>query len=476
MDKMISVLSRISRFPDHGCVFPSLGALRLLLFSILFLSFFPGSLFGTDSRPSGGAPEAMFRKVDPVVLPGEELRVFLGEKGDSLRLYAFRQDRFRPIPYQIDPKTPGGEYIFPKDVSALKVKAKAGLGAADELVFMARDLGGRARWELGVPWGEGAGLRGALEIRLSDPVTGEEGWAYLFSFERPPDRSAVDYVTYSREDDGLRSPTYNIGFKNPKIRTSLNYAALRGADGNTVDLVDRFKARAEATFLWGQVRIRKNETDFRTRVLDVLDGPVRVIRKAEYSLRIMWNIPTPGAESYTFFYRNFIELPTRLNIPFDVGYVVSEIQSRVSLDFNRNVSGALFFNPKNPDGAVIDGIMSPSEELLDLGTFKWLLVNGPYGAILFRVIVDERLPVEMTLFYRDDALQEDAPEEDPGQYGNIGWQLGNMEGIKRGKYWYRTLIYFPGEFRVGQEREYLDAEDHPLEVRVSDLPAITVGG
>jgi len=457
---------------------PASAAPLLAPLALLLLTAVPADGAGPVSAPSGNgpqgparprAPEALLRKVDPVVIPGGSLHGFLGRKVESMRLYAFRDGRFLPIPFQLDRKTEGGEYIFPKDEPAQRLKAEAGLGGADELVFMARDLGERGRWEAVFPWGPDAGLTGGLEIRLADPVTGEEGWAYLFSFDRPPAPSPVDYVTYSPEDDGLTPPTYNIGFKNPRIRTSLNYASLRGADGGSVDLVDRFKARAEATFLWGKVRIRKDETDFRTRVLDVLDGPVRVIRKAEYSLRIMWNIPTPGALSYTFFYRNFIELPTRLSIPFDVGYVVSEIRSRISLDFNRAVSGAQFYNPRNPDGAVIDGRMSPSEEALDLGSFKWLLVNGPHGALLFRVLVDERLPVEMTLFYRDEALREDPPEEEPGQFGNLGWRLGNLEGIKRGRYWYRTLIYFPGDFRLGQEREYLDAEDRPLEASVQPL-------
>jgi hypothetical protein len=279
----------------------------------------------------------------------------------------------------------------------------------------------------------------------------------------------VDYVDYSPEQDTLSSPAYQIGFKNPRVRTSMNYTSLRGVDGNGADLVDRFKARAEATFLWGRVRIARDESDFRSRVLDILDGPVRVIRKSEYSMRILWNIPTPGALSHAFFYRNFIEFPTEMRIPFDVGYVVSEISSRISLDFNRAVSGARFYNPRNPEGAVIDGVMSPSEQAMDMGSFQWLLVESLQGAIFFRVIVDKRLPVTLTLFYRDDAQQDDGPEEDPGQYGNLGWQLGDLEAIKKGDYWYRTLVYFPGEFRKGEEQRYLDAEDRPLRVQVSAL-------
>ncbi len=412
----------------------------------------------------------VFRGVDPVILLGEDLGALLGEEVASLRLYALRNGRLLPIPYQIDRRNEQGEFIFPGTNGGLKPAAAVRLRAADELVFMARDLGERFEPRHGAPWGRETGCRDGLEIRVSDPVDGAEGWAYLFSFDHPPARSPVDYVNYSEEEDMLSSPAYHLGFKNPKVRTSLNYTVLRDKEGNGVDLVDRFKARGEATFLWGFVRIARNETDFRSRVLDILDGPVRVVRKSEYSMRIMWNIPTPGAVSITYFYRNFIELPTDLRIPFDVGYVVTEISSRVSLDFNRAVTGARFFNPRNPDGVMIDGIMSPSEKAMDLGSFKWLLVDSQHGAMLFRVIVDKRLPVDLTLFYRDDALREDAPEEDPGQYGNMGWQVGNLEAVKKGNYWYRTLIYFPDNFRKGDEECFLDAEDRPLRTDAGPFP------
>jgi len=430
------------------------------------------------AAPAGGTAGAragargMTRQVDPVILTGEALGGLAGAEVESLRLYAVRGGLLEPIPHQIDRRDENGDFIFPGQGGGVEPASPARLGPRDELVFMARDLGDRLQGGARrTPWRRENGCRYGLEIRVADPVDGAEGWAYLFSFDLPPARSPVDYVSYDPQEDMLSSPAYHIGFKNPRVRTSLNYTALRDADGNGVDLVDRFKARGEATFLWGALRIARDESDFRSRVLAILDGPVRVVRKSRYSLRLLWNVPTPGAESLTYFYRNYIELPTELDIPFDVGYVVTRISSRVSLDFNRAAAGACFYNPNNPEGVVIDGLMSPSEEAMDLGAFEWLLVESERRAMLFRVMVDPKLPVALSLFYRDDAHQDDPPEEDPGQYGNMGWRVGNLEAVKKGAYWYRTLIYFPDTFRKGEGGRYLDAEDHPLRAETGALPA-----
>ena len=455
------------RFSLHGLV-------RGTLFAVVSLLVFGStpSIHMAAGEEGPGEPVSkvrwIHRALDPVLVRGEEMQDFLGADIGALRVFSKTHGRIEPIPHQIDKRDRDGHYIFRDDRKASYGRSAGGLQEWDELIFMARDLGDRVGSLEEPPWKESSGLRQGLEIEVTDPVSRAKAWAYVFSFEHPPARSTTDYVHYCTEEDVLTTPAYSIGFKNPKIRTSMNYTALRGPEGGVgKDLIDRFKARADATFLWGFIRFHKDETDFRSRVVDTIDGPLRVIRKAEYSLRIMWNIPTPWAEVYTYYYRNFIELPTKLNIPFDIGYLVSEISGRVSLDFNKQVSGSIFYSPRNPEGAVLDGIMSPSELVLDAGSFPWAVVDCPHGAFVFRVIMDKRLPVALSLFYRDEALEEDAPEENPGQYGNLGWRIGNMEAIEKGRYQYRTLIYFPDRFQKGDERRCIDVEDSPLRIRVS---------
>ena len=113
--------------------------------------------------------------------------------------------------------------------------------------------------------------------------------------------------------------------------------------------------------------------------------------------------------------------------------------------------------------------MSPSEQAMDRGDFKWLAVEGLRGNVLFRVVFEDPLPVTLELFYQDDALAEDPPEEHPGQYGNMGWELKNLKELKKGRYRYRTLVYFPESLGPAGKEQCLNAYDQPLEVSARSL-------
>ena len=250
------------------------------------------TLNGLPSDPSAHVAP-VFRQIDPVIVKGEALPGFPGEAAESLRLFAVQQGALVAVPFQVDPLNTDGDYIFSEnDAGPDRDGMKLFLGQ-DELVFMARDLGDRLGDETPRPWDEQAGLQRGAEIEVTDPMTGDRGWVYLFAFSAPPALSPVDYVSYRADEDLVCSPSYDLAFKNPEIRTSLNYLAFRGEDGSRIDLVDRFKARAEATFLWGKVRIRKTEGNFWSKVLAIRDGPCA--RGPQGPLRASAHVEDPHA-------------------------------------------------------------------------------------------------------------------------------------------------------------------------------------
>ena len=54
------------------------------------------------------------------------------------------------------------------------------------------------------------------KITLTDPVTGEKCWVYLFSFSVPKEKSPVDYVEYRFPDEGfedrIHTDQFTLGF------------------------------------------------------------------------------------------------------------------------------------------------------------------------------------------------------------------------------------------------------------------------
>lgn len=211
----------------------------------------------------------------PIVLTGARLPALLGEPIRRISLYTFHNAAWRPIPFQIDRRDTQGRYRLP--VTKADQESESGLpfDGNDECVFMAADLG-----EKGDRSPEGSGLSPGMEIEITDPGTGQQGWVYAVMSDRiPPERTEEDYISYSREKDAIESDTYRIGFSKdePFLVDTLNWKR-PDTGAYTPDLVDTMKVRHTGR-LWQTVPFLRTQDDTRSRVLSVKDGPVRVIRR-----------------------------------------------------------------------------------------------------------------------------------------------------------------------------------------------------
>src|SRR5690606_25276112 len=111
-------------------------------------------------------PSTLGRTTGAVIVPGERLEAALGAPIERLRLYALRGEELRPIPFQVDERTSQGGFAFDGGEERRSDTDDAHLDANDELVFMARHVGGR----LAAPWTplEGEGARMALQVSTAD--------------------------------------------------------------------------------------------------------------------------------------------------------------------------------------------------------------------------------------------------------------------------------------------------------------------
>jgi hypothetical protein len=138
----------------------------------------------------------------------------------------------------------------------------------------------------------------------------------------------------------------------------------------------------------------------------------------------------------------------------------------------------LVYNSNNPEGFVVDGLISPQEE----GRWNnqrdtWRLMTGQQGTSMNRSFWDETYLKQMKFTrvdYIDDLTKGDPPESEPGMLGMIA-QTNRVEGIKKARYYSYLEWYWPPSFlfrnanrnySVGDERTYLNIADHPVRLGV----------
>ena len=415
------------------------------------------------------APADLLRSEDPVVIKGEKFPALLGSELAHLGLFAFKNSGLAPIPFQIDEKTPSGEYVFTEGEKK-NSDPQPDFDANDELVFMAKDAGDRTD-SFNLP-----GLVKAYEIEISDPRGRGRAWAYLGLFTSPPARSPVDYVQqkYLPETDSYLIEASNYAYSSPARAVYYDYLALRQPDGSLgPDLVDQLKIRGKVFIFFGRVKIPFNFDQLvHSRITAWKDGAVRVIKRGEGYLKVAVVKIEGSGYSVLYFYPNFFIYPMTLELPMDLRKMVSDIELYGATDFTKSAYGWHYYDAKNPFNpeVVLDGKMSPAEENLKRDfDHDWHCNIGAVGNFCHRIIFPpEWKEIKREVFYLDDAGFNDPPEFEPGFSGN-GYLFRNFIRLKKGAQTYWMHYYFPKDFQPGEEWKFLDILDHPLKIKVQQI-------
>jgi hypothetical protein len=147
---------------------------------------------------------------------------------------------------------------------------------------------------------------------------------------------------------------------------------------------------------------------------------------------------------------------------------LSEPRFRVSTDSLCSIPGRVFLNEKNPDPVAIDGKMSEAEQKLDKSPYKWMIVaqTGPNkGAWMNRLLYEkDKTPAVPMLYYVDDMANADAPEEEPGQCGDVGYSLENLEKVEKGVLRLTSVMYNIPDFKPSEIQKTLNILDRPVKV------------
>jgi hypothetical protein len=409
---------------------------------------------------SASSQKTMRRTEDEIVVAGKMMPAALGWPIAQTRMFAIKQGRAQAIPFQIDEVNADGKYAV--TYGPQRSVEDGRISPNDELVFMIFDAGDQGGKEL-LP----AGFAAAVELQITDPVDGGKAWVYLAQYpNHPPPLSSEDYVRFDNEHTRVDTARYAMGF-HPIATLSIGYLATKPAGGgNGQNIVDRLKIRFKAEIRGGLGTIDKNEEQFTSRTIGWIDGPVRVVRSTANQMKL-WKIKTPSAYLNNVYYLNSFEFPTEVNVPFNPGVLLSHDPTfRVSTDGLCRWLPRVFYNSRNTQGVIVDGAMSEAERKLDLSPYTWSAVleaNRKSGWVN-RLIYDHASPAVPLLYYNDDKNHLDPPEDDPGECGDIGYQLTHLDQVKRGKLTLVSVMYQVNNFTLDRVTDLMNIRDQKLRV------------
>ncbi len=433
---------------------------------ILALSVVSTAWSETVATPLG--KNAITREFDHVVVHGKDLKENLNKPISQMRLFVLKDGKMQPTPFQIDEVTDDGDWVLPYKSPYLeqKMASKAVLiqddppeimDENDQMAFMITDIGDRAAPSL---WP--AGWLYADEIILTDPLTKDQGWVYLFSFPTPPDPNPVDYVEYRLPEDKkdrIFTDNYTMGFSHevPSTPDYIDY-------GDGINCLDRMKMRTFFRFFY-IIKFERNENDTKSMVFQYKDGPVRAVRMVRSSFRLVGNLQSPQLSSETLYYRNATVLPMRIKLPKIPDGIINEAFVDSGGDW-RNLHGWKVRLNTDERRLNVDGKMDEVEKNINTEGARWYILKGPGKAMIIFLKFLEDYGNTTKFHYLDDAVTEYPPEFHPGQVPFIGYRIRDLQkACGREKWEIKVISFYINQEHTEEELlGALNIFDNPIEI------------
>lgn len=360
----------------------------------------------------------------PVIVRGAEVKTLLGAPAAKIRALARHGNALETIPFQIDKRDADGSYEIARNAAV----NTSMLGAADECVFMTADAGERITL---MP--EQYAQQPAVEIALVDPKSGAQKWVYLLvaKSEQNLPNPGKHYVAYDPLRDVIETSTYRIGFSSaqPFIVSSLQWHTGE-ANKWSPNLLDTMKIRHHGK-LFGNIDFIRTQDDYVSRITAIKEGHVRIIRRTVNSVRVIGYLQSPSVTIDYVAYANGLQMDTTVDFPFPLGWFFSDIKTFTTLDWNDDpaLPRLRIHGGDTPKGLAVDGRMTPEKDRFNKVVGQRFAVENAYGLLLVQLEMEKTLPVEARLYLQDDRARTDAPENIPGQYGNVGFLTTGWEKV-----------------------------------------------
>jgi hypothetical protein len=398
------------------------------------------------------------RRHDHVEVIGKTLRGLRRTPLSHFGLVAFRGDTATPIPFQIDERR--GRKVMVAGPELDQADHRPGeFDYDDGVVFMPCDAGDQPAPAVRDAYFEQVHATAWREIRIDDPLTGRQGYAYVV-VAGPPPQAAARYVDYDPRDV-VRTARYEIGME--QALPARFFLASLGRR----NLLDGLRLRAEATWPANIARSTLTENDARHELQAWHAGPVRAVRRSGHDVHVALGIHVSAGVAYTYFYPLHIRGPGRLQLPISPGSVFRSVNAFAGVDM-QGFEGWTYRGAGTTHAFAIDGQPNAEEAAFD-GVGPWFLLTGEQEALLtvlrFSSNLSRALPLH--LVYADDAARVRPPEHDPGSVPLVGYRVDAIETLPAGYYEFELAVFVLPDYRPGDERAVLDGFTTPLHVAVT---------
>ncbi len=440
------------------------------LSAVPFLALFLVSTAWSETAVTPDNKNTITRLFDHIVVMGSDLKENLNKPIPQMRLYAFKDGKMQPAPFQIDEVLDNGDWVLPNKSPYLTEKQAAKsillqddppeiMDENDELAFMITDVGDQADpavWPSGWIYAD--------EIMLTDPMTNERGWVYLLSFSSPPERSPVDYVEYrlpENKRDRIYSENFTLGFSH-EVPITQDYASFNDGD----NIYDRLKIRIFYRFFY-VLKFDRNENDMDSLVWQYKDGPVRAVRMVRSSIRLVRNLQSPKVSSETLYYKNAVLMPMRIKGSLPSG-IVNEAYFDSGSDFRDRYGWKVRLNT-DERWLSVDGKMDELEKTVNTDGARWFILKGPGRAMILFLHFDEDPGLDKKMHYLDDDVNEHPPEFHPGQVPFIGFHIFGMEKVTTDISFHVICFYLNKEYSEEELIRAMNIFDNPIQKDVLGL-------
>lgn len=414
-------------------------------------------------------PPTLDRSAGAVVVEGARLEAALGAPIEQLRLFSLQRGALRPIPFQIDERTSQGGYAFDGGEERRSDTDDAHLDPNDELVFMARHVGGR----LGAGWTPLEGERARLAVHVSAPDRDRHGWVYLVRFEgAPPPLAAEDLVslTWSGPDVTGWSGTRARVISAPSGAGFLDWRELRFArpgGGWGPDVIDRLKLSFKARYLF--LDLARREDEVRSHLAGFIDGPVRVVARVTAETYLIWGHwirTTPRSQVVIYEDRVELELEARVPVALEPD---ARSELRVAFDFAPAAVDLGVWTDQLPRALRPGRTTAADRRDAAPTTPAWVCASSADGSLLLRLDPGPALSRAPRALHLADDPVPDPPEDVPGSHLSAGYVL-DLTGLMPATYRVRIVLQLGPPAQPGSEGQLLAPDASPLRVDVAAAP------
>jgi len=377
-----------------------------------------------------------------IVLSANEIPILSGLNVEHLSLLRILENKQYSVVFQIDQKDTEGRYILNDPIRNASVGENY-FGTLDELVFRRNESGQRLNASSENTHKELLRKYSLIEVEILSNDNKDSSWVYIVIDDKVASKSQPDYsypLAYVQEDDSIISPIYKISFSKEKPFLvdafhwhlsnidSLNNDLLSETQW-TQNLTDTMKIRHTGLFFG--FPFKRTDDDYFSQLIAVKDGPLRVIRRTENKVKVLWKLKSPALYiDYVMMPDGFV-MDSMIDIPFKISFFFSQLETITTMDWNPEFSEKKWFvnTRKMIDKLPLTGYPSEAQEVFNKIKASSFSLASDYGFFQVELSIPDDFLIQSQLYLKDDLSEVDLPENIPGQFANVGFKTTGWEGI-----------------------------------------------